>query len=637
MMLKISVAVPCYNSEPFIGRCIESLVNQSLADNEYEIICIDDKSTDRTAEVLKEYGRQYTHVKVIERTENSGGPGKPRNQAIDVAKGKYIFFVDSDDYLGEEALERLYNYAEENHSDIVLGKMKGVNGRPVPVSIFKETNPNVDLVDSNLVYSMGPTKLFRVSMLRENNITFPSDIQATEDQVFVMNAYVHAQTISVLADYNYYYAVSREGNHMTFAYVPPKDYYGAMEAIISIIKKSSLSEERKKQLTAKFLNRHFQFSRTTDFTSVIESEEEQKNWMHHLHLFIQKNILPCIDNLLLNHIRLRLFFIRKNDFYGFKQLEQEEANIHKFAQVEGKNIIVNYPSVWKYNLSKEALVMNYKNTLIHFVNEMKIQQEYFVISGSIYHSALKNQSDEQRLVGVWVHRKSKEEKRFIPTKTEGSHFVFSFPFNDMAKDKADIGIWDFFIESSINGYTKRARIGHNRNPYPYENHAKYVGNNGLYAYSMRPYFTKHYDNLSLELKRQGALQVEFTKEDCNKLLAIDFPNQQLFFPSSSKLLFEVDHQEFLVPVKEIVIDENRTIIKVKRHHIQHKFQPGEMKHGYMKIFINSYQTLLKPLDKRYSAFFCSGEVEKKLLFFKLKKKVDYVIISDQSKFYLTAR
>ncbi|XRL98376.1 glycosyltransferase family 2 protein [Bacillus subtilis] len=75
-MVKITAAVPTYNSEHFISRCLDSLVQQTMPNNEYEIICVDDCSQDGTVSILKKYSEQYSNITIIEREKNSGGPGE---------------------------------------------------------------------------------------------------------------------------------------------------------------------------------------------------------------------------------------------------------------------------------------------------------------------------------------------------------------------------------------------------------------------------------------------------------------------------------------------------------------------------------------------------------------------------------
>jgi poly(ribitol-phosphate) beta-N-acetylglucosaminyltransferase len=124
----VSVIVPVWNVEPYLVQCLDSVVGQTLGLERIELVAIDDGSTDGSGRILDEYAARFPQVVVIHEP-NSGGPGRPRNLGIDRATGTYVFFLDADDYLGTEALERLVAMAERNESDIVLGKLVGVEGR----------------------------------------------------------------------------------------------------------------------------------------------------------------------------------------------------------------------------------------------------------------------------------------------------------------------------------------------------------------------------------------------------------------------------------------------------------------------------------------------------------------------------
>lgn len=119
-MVKISVIIPTYNIENHIQKCLDSVINQSFKD--MEIICIDDKSTDNTLNILNEYASKDPRIKVYQKEENKG-IGDSRNLSLTLAKGKYIFFLDSDDYIVLDALEKAYNTAEEKSLDILMFKM----------------------------------------------------------------------------------------------------------------------------------------------------------------------------------------------------------------------------------------------------------------------------------------------------------------------------------------------------------------------------------------------------------------------------------------------------------------------------------------------------------------------------------
>lgn len=114
-MCLLSVVVPVYNVEKYLAKCIESLLNQTLAD--IEIILVNDGSTDRSLEICQNYSNKDTRIKIINKL--NGGLSDARNAGIDVAQGKYIGFIDSDDWVEREMYEYLFRIAENNKADIV--------------------------------------------------------------------------------------------------------------------------------------------------------------------------------------------------------------------------------------------------------------------------------------------------------------------------------------------------------------------------------------------------------------------------------------------------------------------------------------------------------------------------------------
>src|SRR3954447_25955085 len=109
-MPHISVIVPVFDPGEAIDECLASLLAQTRPASEYEAIFVDDGSTDGTGERLDALAAEHEHVRV-QHIPNSGWPGKPRNVGTDLARGEYVLYVDNDDWLGEEALERLYDRA----------------------------------------------------------------------------------------------------------------------------------------------------------------------------------------------------------------------------------------------------------------------------------------------------------------------------------------------------------------------------------------------------------------------------------------------------------------------------------------------------------------------------------------------
>jgi poly(ribitol-phosphate) beta-N-acetylglucosaminyltransferase len=205
----VTVIVAVYNAMPYLTRCLTSLVRQSIGLSRLEIIAVDDGSTDGSGVELDRFVRRFPDAFTVVHQANSGGPAMPSNRALRLATGRYVFFVGADDYLGREALERLVAAADRHGSDVVAGRMVGCNGRFVPKAIFARTDPDVDFYTSTLPFAVSNTKLFRRQLLVDHDIRFPADLTFGSDQPFTVAACVHARRISVLADYDYYFAVRR--------------------------------------------------------------------------------------------------------------------------------------------------------------------------------------------------------------------------------------------------------------------------------------------------------------------------------------------------------------------------------------------------------------------------------------------
>ncbi len=115
-MPKISVIVPVYNVEKYLKECLDSIINQTLSD--IEIICVNDGSTDNSLKILEEYALKDKRIKII--NKENGGLSSARNAGLDIAKGEYILFVDSDDYIDSDLAEELINCIEKNSVDVAV-------------------------------------------------------------------------------------------------------------------------------------------------------------------------------------------------------------------------------------------------------------------------------------------------------------------------------------------------------------------------------------------------------------------------------------------------------------------------------------------------------------------------------------
>jgi len=205
--VKISVVVPVYNVQMYLGQCIESILAQSL--QEIEVICVNDGSTDNSLKILKKYESVFHKVFVI--NQNNQGAGPARNRGIDSAHGKYIAFMDPDDYYASNrALEILYFFAEQNNARICCGNMKNTAGE----YIRKRFTKNENKIFTNLKNCGAHCcNIYNLEFLRKNKIYYP-DYRRFQDPPFLAKAMITAKEFfAVNADVYVYRTNHKELNY----------------------------------------------------------------------------------------------------------------------------------------------------------------------------------------------------------------------------------------------------------------------------------------------------------------------------------------------------------------------------------------------------------------------------------------
>lgn len=207
MEIKVSVICPIYNMSMYLPECLDSIINQSL--KEIEIIAVNDGSVDNSLDILKKYQEKYKNIVII--NQENQGAGIARNNGIKRAKGKYIIFIDPDDYYpNSNCLEALFNAAEKYHMLICGGGiMYNHNGEKSQQCIAGReeitTNTIIKLEDYREIY--GHTRyLFRLSLIRDNNICFPSYCRF-QDQPFTVKALICAGEFMEITDVVYEYRI----------------------------------------------------------------------------------------------------------------------------------------------------------------------------------------------------------------------------------------------------------------------------------------------------------------------------------------------------------------------------------------------------------------------------------------------
>jgi len=322
-VVKVSVIVPVYNPGRNINDCIRSLLGQSLPPEEYEVIFVDDGSTDETPARLDELAAQHRHVRV-EHIPNSGWPGRPRNVGLELARGEYVYFVDNDDWLGRRALERLHTAALRNESDVVIGKVVG-HGKTVPVTLFRRNRREVKLDWPPLLRLLTPHKLFRKALLDEHGIRFPEGRRRLEDHVFVVHAYFHAARISVIADYPCYYWMLRDAS-ASWRPFDPGGYFENVREVLDIVERHTEPGPLRDQMYAHWY-RSKMLSRVGGGPFVRREPEYRRELYEEIRRLALERYGPDVETFLPFNLRVRSRLLREGDYESLGVLASFENEL----------------------------------------------------------------------------------------------------------------------------------------------------------------------------------------------------------------------------------------------------------------------------------------------------------------------
>ena len=206
----ISVIIPVFNVEKYLRECLDSVVNQTFCD--IEIICIDDGSTDSSGTILEEYASKDRRFVTIHQA--NAGQAAARNKALDIAKGEYVLFVDSDDRIDLDLIEKTYSVAVSSGSELVMFYMFSTDSEASKANIsFSIPNSDDDFLNKlELAFFQcpGPCKwLWKKSLIDRINLRFYEGIRF-EDVPFVLKGALHSNYIKVIPESLYYYRLHNE-------------------------------------------------------------------------------------------------------------------------------------------------------------------------------------------------------------------------------------------------------------------------------------------------------------------------------------------------------------------------------------------------------------------------------------------
>lgn len=333
---EISVIIPAYNVDKYIDECFDSLLNQTF--KKFEIIVINDGSTDSTRYMLEKYAEFMNNLTIVNQN-NSGSPGGPRNKGIELAKGKYIFMLDPDDVLPYSALEKLYIAAEKSEADITCGNYIRFNSkrawtvRHISKPLFSEERKIkfkecLNLLDNGVTCN----KLYRTDFIKKFNIRYDETMKNGEDKPFMLDAYYFSNYIYIIPDIVYKYREREDKNNKSTTQELNLDIFiQSLKAIEdnynSLIEKDAkdytkglFSKERVQHDLIRFINY---------YTTKGYSKEEWDKIFDICSNYI--NIIKEVESTLPYMQRLKIEYIRKRDYVELTSIYEKERKIYYYS------------------------------------------------------------------------------------------------------------------------------------------------------------------------------------------------------------------------------------------------------------------------------------------------------------------
>lgn len=217
MSKKLTVIVPVYNVEPFLSKCLDSLLSQTYRD--IDIICINDGSTDGSANILKEYAKKDNRITIV--TKANGGLSSARNEGLKKCKSDFVMFCDSDDYVDPRICERMLNAIESSGSDLATCVQKVIyqaheEMRFSDYEYYRLKYMGKQTINDSLILNTDVSvlnKIFRMSIINKNGINFPDKLN--NEDFYFCNAYMSVSHSIYFVEDELYNYVRREGSIMS--------------------------------------------------------------------------------------------------------------------------------------------------------------------------------------------------------------------------------------------------------------------------------------------------------------------------------------------------------------------------------------------------------------------------------------
>lgn len=267
-MPKVSVIVPFYNVEGYIEKCLETLVNQTLQD--IEIILVNDGTKDRSVNIVKKFQRNYPE-KIVYLEKENGGLSDARNYAIPYAKGEYIAFLDSDDYVEKDMYQKMYNLAVKEESDMVECDFCWEYPDKTRKDVGEIYHGTKEMIEKIRVVAWN--KLIKKEILEDTKIQFPKGYRY-EDVEFTYKLIPYIKKVSFLKEACIHY-IQREGSISNSQNERTREIFDVLEHVLQYYKKIGIYEKYKTEL--EYIYTRYAFCSSLRRISKIQDENVQEN------------------------------------------------------------------------------------------------------------------------------------------------------------------------------------------------------------------------------------------------------------------------------------------------------------------------------------------------------------------------
>lgn len=355
--VKVSVIVPVYNVKKYLPQCLDSIINQTL--KEIEIICVNDGSTDGSDKILEEYAKKDSRIKIVNRP--NGGLSAARNTGMPYARGKYIGFVDSDDYIEPTMYEWMYGNAEWYQSQLVICAVHKIDDSTgivfdddpyytlgyFPKDLNNRTFTHFDTKDFFQDFCvMAWNKLYLRSYLEEKNARFP-DGYIFEDGPFFTDIYFDMERVTIVRDFLYYYRVNRSNSIVCKGDKNFADIFYVAKKMLNNLRKTPYFDEVKLYfLRKKFKDMRYRYL-------VIQEKYKKmyyKKWREFWLEIDDETLQPELFKEKFPYTYRNLKLVKDNDFYSYLKEFYIEKIKHKMIE-----ILYTNPKVYTFKAFKHHL------------------------------------------------------------------------------------------------------------------------------------------------------------------------------------------------------------------------------------------------------------------------------------------